>query len=681
MKRYQVGLIRPPQVQYDEVTHKDGDTGDIISTVLYGDKKAAWYTEKFAQTLKGKTLFETCRNIWEFVKTQIPYVLDPKPYQDIKSPGRLWQLKQGDCKSFSVFIGSCLKNLKIPYGYRFASYDSADPTPTHVYVFVPLATGGEIILDAVWSGPFNTQKQYTHKIDKMAVVRYLGNTDKHIPGVLKITKPVDEMSEGELDLLLARQRIEIDKANAMRVGIHGIEGYDEALKTVNHCLRNIDNPAVISGIGDEFIAGGQVGKLKVGKFLKKVGKGIAKGAKALVKVITLPLRMVAKGAMEIYLPKAAPFFLYLFAANPDKLPDVMKRKRKKAEKFKKFVVNGLGMREKHFMAIIRNNLTKRLGKQPESYLADMLKKRISGIGNPKAAQRQAAAISGSKTKPRNLRPKAVRNYNSTLKNHIAPSLTTRAQVAAFQNWANENKGLSLKVDGIIGPQTKAALVKYGTEYQNKAMEMPLAKLQADPNVTLTADDDADTDTGDKGGVIVNKANMALQTFQEGKETFSKVASKIASGDLIGGAIAAISWLISKISALVKKGDKMEPITAHDFPDVERDASNTFEWQDMHQDYSNLNTDQKAAVKETATEIMEEKVPPQKVYEVVQQRLPDLNQSQAKEVAEEIIEGPEALDESEGRTLANDIKKDGWNTSGEDRIKEENGGGNRGFCHC
>jgi hypothetical protein len=162
--KYRTDLIKQPVRDNDHERYADGNTRDIIETVLYGDSKAAAYTTAFAPTLRGSTVLETCRNIWEFVKTNIPYVLDPVGVQYIKSPGRLYADKAGDCKSFSVFTASCLRNLKIPYGYRFTSYASSDPTPTHVYIYVPQGKG-EIILDSVWHGPFNTQKGYQHKQD------------------------------------------------------------------------------------------------------------------------------------------------------------------------------------------------------------------------------------------------------------------------------------------------------------------------------------------------------------------------------------------------------------------------------------------------------------------------------------------------------------------------------------
>ena len=131
-------------------------------------------------------------------------------------------------------------------------------------------------------------------------------------------------------------------------------------------------------MGAHFYATGQplIGGFfsKIGKGLKSIGKGIAKGVKAVgkgiakgatavaktvVKVALFIPKLIAKGIMEIYLPKAAPAFLYLFAAE-NILPDKMKAKRKKAQKFKDFVCKKLGMKEAHFMGIVRNSLTKKL---------------------------------------------------------------------------------------------------------------------------------------------------------------------------------------------------------------------------------------------------------------------------------------------------------------------------------
>jgi hypothetical protein len=188
---YRTDLIAKP-LGGDDVRHPNGNTGDIIETVLFADAKAAYYTKKFAATLKGNTMLQTCNNIHRFIKTQIQYSLDPTGLQLIKSPGRLWQenkkgngnYRGGDCKSFSVFTASILQNLGMPYGYRFASYTPGNSTPTHVYVYVP-HSNGEIIIDAVWDGPFNTQKPFTYKDDRqMKKGEAVGGINKTV-----LTKP------------------------------------------------------------------------------------------------------------------------------------------------------------------------------------------------------------------------------------------------------------------------------------------------------------------------------------------------------------------------------------------------------------------------------------------------------------------------------------------------------------
>lgn len=614
MNVYQTHLILSATGEND-LRFKNGNTGDIINVIVEADSKAAPFTQKFAPTLKGKTLFETCRNLHRFVKTQIRYKIDPPGEQWIKSPGRLWKDKIGDCKSFSLFIGSCLKNLGIPYGYRFTSYDVTSSTPTHVYVYVP-QKNGEIILDAVWQGPFNTQKPYAHKTDKLmpTKISYLGSTqDGHIAGTLVgLPKDYHDMAEGEFELYLARQRAEIEEKNHSAIGSPYTGRWAEARRQLDYAIANINNPDAIIGMADDMIGKAKAkGKTnKGGGLLKKIGQGIKKGVKAVTKVVTAPVRLIAKGALEIYLPNAAPAFLYLFTPPGAKLPDVMARKKAKAEKFKKFIVQKISMKEPHFMGIIRNALTKRFGKSPESYLQERLATRVSGIaGNnkKKTPQRKAKVI--KKTGP------AVKKAPVT-----------------------------------------AAMLKEGLP----AAATMVTQIVKPQNVSPTSD------VKEKKG------------FFKGAEG---IVENAASGNLVGAVMSAITWLISKLG-----GKKEDALTAEDLPDIEKDASNAFEWQDMKEDFSNVTPTQKAQTKEVATELIEqiEKLPAvknvvEKIEEKVKEKLPFLNDKQAKEVAEEIQEGPEALDEDEGRSLGYEIKTQGQPVND---VNVNNGGGTRGgICGC
>lgn len=627
MKAWQTHLIAKATGEND-LKHENGNTQDIMNVLLAADDKAAAFAKKFAPTLKGASLFDTCKNVFDFVKTQIPYKIDTPGYQWIKSPGRLWADRQGDCKSFSLFIGSCLRNLGIPYGYRFTSYVANNPTPTHVYVYVPLKDGKELILDAVWKGPFNSQKPYAHKIDKlMSKISYLGSTDNHVPGTLQgLPKDYHDMSDAEFDLYLLRQRAEIEQQNHAKIGSPYIGNWNVVLGQINQAIGNIDNPDAIIAQADAIIGKAKKAgkKTAAGRLLKKVGTGIKKATKAVAKVVTAPVRLVAKGALEIYLPKAAPAFLYLFTPPGMKLPDLMARKKAKAERFKNFVVKGISMKESHFMGIIRNALTKRFGKSPETYLQERLGNRVSGIAgnNKKKTPQRKAAVK-----------KAPKKAAAVLK------------------------------------KTAPAMVKAGAAVVAPPQGLPAAATK----VTQ----------------IVKPVNVQPTSDKKERKGFFEGAGDIvtnaASGNIAGAVLAAINWLIQKIRG-AGKGEDAESFTADDLPDLERDAANAFEWQDMKEDYSTLTPGQKATTKNVATEIIEQvKDSPvvqhvvERIQEQVKERLPFLNDKQVKEVVDEIEEGPEALDEDEGRNLGRQIKRSGMPAGA---VNPNNGGGTGGgICNC
>jgi hypothetical protein len=148
----------------------------------------------------------------------------------------------------------------------------------------------------------------------MSDIHYLGSTkartiNAHVPGTFKLSKPLDQYTEGEFDLMIARHRMEIEQNNsAMVAGPFNFQqdNYSQALGVVQHCINNIDNPDEIIAIGSVLVgkAKKKGGKTGAGRFLQKIGKGIKKGVKAVTKVVTAPLRLIGKGAMEIYLPKS-----------------------------------------------------------------------------------------------------------------------------------------------------------------------------------------------------------------------------------------------------------------------------------------------------------------------------------------------------------------------------------------
>ena len=149
----------------EETIFENGNTDDIISVILQADSQAGPFTEAFAPYLKGRGVKETAENAWSFVKANIRYRKDRVGHERVKSPAKLWADREGDCKSFSVFLGSIFKNLGITYRYRFAHYPngSGDRDVNHVFPVV-FADGREIPVDAV-ADYFNHEEPYEYAVD------------------------------------------------------------------------------------------------------------------------------------------------------------------------------------------------------------------------------------------------------------------------------------------------------------------------------------------------------------------------------------------------------------------------------------------------------------------------------------------------------------------------------------
>jgi hypothetical protein len=151
-------------------------TNDIILQVLKQHKSNAIEAKKIAHLFDGGNLYSTCEIIWNFLKYQVPYAVEPSDRQSTKTISRILydalNNKGNDCKHYSGFTGAILDALgyKKDYVYRFAGYSNYHNTPTHVYV-VANDNDGKIYCDAVISG-FDLEKPYKIKIDKKPMSLY-----------------------------------------------------------------------------------------------------------------------------------------------------------------------------------------------------------------------------------------------------------------------------------------------------------------------------------------------------------------------------------------------------------------------------------------------------------------------------------------------------------------------------
>jgi len=343
----------------------------------------------------------------------------------------------------------------IPHSFRFVSFKSDSRVFTHVYVVVPTSRT-TVVMDAVMD-QFNKEKPYQYKKDyTMTKIYQLSGIGENPEPIFSLEgKDLANLTEGEMDLLIAKDRLLTEKRiveNIRGVGSLKAEKYQDSIDTIDDMLdaanefksgklKDIEGEAEMivedAENGEYSLAGelsgiGYIGSKKKRKkrkaarkakrkakkkakakgktvpkakatptakaapkkkkkktrgFFKKIAKGIKKGVKAIAKVtkkvVSAPVRLAMKGILEIRLPKAAPFFLYLFITDKDtiaKLPPKVKAKRDKAKRISNFIVRGVGMKRRHFMGIVRNGIMKKYKKKPERVIEEMLAGKMSGIG-------------------------------------------------------------------------------------------------------------------------------------------------------------------------------------------------------------------------------------------------------------------------------------------------------------
>ncbi len=156
-----------------DVFVKNGNVLETVESCI--DLVAEHYleVEELAKMLQGDSLKSTCRNIFDFSYSYLQYHKDENGTEQLRTPARSWldgQIKfkqQGktssgiDCDDYSIFVGSILKCLGIPFKFRITKYDGKRNFQ-HIYVFVPAIgdSEDEIIIDPVLS-KFDYQKPYS----------------------------------------------------------------------------------------------------------------------------------------------------------------------------------------------------------------------------------------------------------------------------------------------------------------------------------------------------------------------------------------------------------------------------------------------------------------------------------------------------------------------------------------
>ncbi len=167
----QYDYLFPVAMNKDKTVQEHATLDDTIAFIHKVVGKTLGHTEKLAQTLQAPTVYETCRNIWNFVYRNVAYKKDADGLEQIRSPRRTWKdRKTGvDCDCYSTFISTILTNLRIPHQLRITKYRQNHFQ--HIYPIVP-DEGKSIILDCV-TDQFDYEVPYSEKKDIPMDLQYL----------------------------------------------------------------------------------------------------------------------------------------------------------------------------------------------------------------------------------------------------------------------------------------------------------------------------------------------------------------------------------------------------------------------------------------------------------------------------------------------------------------------------
>lgn len=275
-------------------------------------KKDSWQTRKISQVLKGATLLETARNIYEFLYNHIQYELDKEGIEQLRSPNRLWKDKKADCDCFALFISCCLTELKIKHSFRIAKYNGKDYYQ-HVYVILP----NGIIIDPVIDR-FNIEAPFTGKYDHKMSMRH-----QYLSGVPAGNKPtfgyefdgilngLGSVSNGSV-LSAIRLHLENTRNTLLKEPslVRDIVNPQTYINQINYVLsKNWNNPTEVyvamemverqtdglNGLNGFLSNAWNKTKKAVSTTVKKIGAGAKKVIKAVVSYN--PLSLAMKGGL------------------------------------------------------------------------------------------------------------------------------------------------------------------------------------------------------------------------------------------------------------------------------------------------------------------------------------------------------------------------------------------------
>jgi hypothetical protein len=271
-----MGRLGPFQNR-QEILTDDQSTKDIIDAILKAHERHAQDYSKISSFFNTGSRKETARKIYNFLKGNVKYVIEPGSKQTVKSPSAILAQGYGDCKHYSLFAGGILQNLGIPFSYRFASYRVFNKEPQHVFVVVNPGTKNEIWIDPVLN-KFDYKKAYTYATDRKPMALYsisgIGATAKQ-KADLKSAKAAKKAASTKAMKKAAVTEVKAARKAAGRITGQVLKkGAKAVLKVAASPVRNAFLALValnFAGLGNKLAAAWQKAPSKITNFWEGVG--------------------------------------------------------------------------------------------------------------------------------------------------------------------------------------------------------------------------------------------------------------------------------------------------------------------------------------------------------------------------------------------------------------------------
>lgn len=199
----------------------DGDVYDTLQLMKKIVDETLSQTKAISRYLKGSTIEETCRNVWNFLYQHVQYKKDNPIREQLRTPARTWKDRTSgvDCDCYSIFISSVLTNLGVAHCFRMAAYKD---DYQHVYVVVPKngntlsSKATYFIIDPVVNS-FNHEEPYSKKHDnkmaKVTMLNGLGTCVPTKPDIKRIRKFVDTQQLIDQGLVPTKYFLDANRLN------------------------------------------------------------------------------------------------------------------------------------------------------------------------------------------------------------------------------------------------------------------------------------------------------------------------------------------------------------------------------------------------------------------------------------------------------------------------------------